>query len=185
MSKTSTKLLIASDTHGSAPYIEKCKERIAHHKPNVVFHLGDDYQDADSWRSPHYDLIRVPGTWTQHYLDPYIDNRRVESIRGWKIFLSHTPDSHYNDLQSDVKPEKIIEKQSCDLFLHGHTHRPLIDQVNGVWRVNPGHLKLDDNRGFPPTYAVAIIDPHLISITIYELEDDTVFTTANLAKMRS
>jgi predicted phosphodiesterase len=45
---------------------------------------------------------------------------------------------------------------------------PSIEVENAVLRVNPGHLKDGDKRGFPPTYAVLEVEEARITARILE-----------------
>lgn len=127
-------------------------------------------------------LIRVPGTWTEFYQNKYIENRRIEERNGWRLFLSHTKDSHENDLSDDLKPEKIVENNECDVFLHGHLHRPEIVKEGRIYRINPGHLYEHDNRGYPPTYAIISIDEKKIKVTIKLFKSDAVYLEETIYK---
>jgi len=176
------KILICSDTHASQSYIDLLKERITEHDPDTVIHLGDYYHDADQLKSPTYDLVRVPGTWTSYYQNSDIDNRKFEDIGGWRFFLTHTPTRHFNDLPEDLDPQIVINEGRCDILCHGHTHHPRIEKKHNVWVLNPGHLKEGDDRGYPPSYAVCDIYPTTITCSIITLIDNSVLIAEEIAK---
>ena len=35
-------------------------------------------------------------------------------------------------------PQRLVARYDADVIVYGHTHRPLITQVEGRWVVNPG-----------------------------------------------
>lgn len=177
-----TTVLICSDTHASPLYIQQLIQKIDQHQPNIVIHLGDYWDDADHLKSASYDLIRVPGTWTHYYQNSDIDNRKFEHIQNWCFFLTHTPHTHFNDLPSDLNPAQVIAQQRCDIICHGHTHIPKITQENGVWILNPGHLKEGDDRGYPPSYAICKLNDSIIDCSICELLTDNVLISQILTK---
>jgi hypothetical protein len=176
------KVIICSDTHASQNYIDLLIERIEAYAPDCVIHLGDYWSDADQLRSDAYDLIRVPGTWTPFYQNPDIDNRKFEELNGWSFFLSHTPTHHFNDLPGDVDPQEVIRTKACDILCHGHTHHPKVARENGVWVLNPGHLKEGDDRGYPPSYAICSISDTIIECSVITLHDGSPLITEVLHK---
>ena len=120
------KILVISDTHQSHRYINKLLTHCERLKPDLIIHLGDDYLDGEAFIASDYHVLQIPGTWCPQYENTMIDNRRLETIEGWTLFLTHTPTPHYKDLKDDINPLTIITKEACDLFLHGHTHKPAI-----------------------------------------------------------
>jgi len=54
-----------------------------------------------------------------------------------------------------IEPRRPAE---CDVILHGHTHIPRDEVVNGVRILNPGTIG-KPNKGAPPTYAWLDVDP--------------------------
>ena len=82
--------------------------------------------------------------------------------------ITHTECCHENDLPDDIKPEEIVSKKAVDIILHGHAHIPRIEQKQSILYINPGHLKTEDKKGYPPT--VAVVDfKDQISVNIFNL----------------
>lgn len=170
------KIILLSDTHGNLKFIEKLKPIIRQYSPDILIHLGDNYPDTQYLLSPNYELIRIPGTWCQEYQSAYIDNRIKITIENWTVFLSHTPESHYEDLPEDPKPESILKESPPDIFAHGHTHHPKIEKSGPTIIINPGHLTAKKDRGYPATYAQLEIEPKILKITICDLLNNTQIT---------
>jgi uncharacterized protein len=163
------KIVIISDTHGNLEAVHNIIDYMRQHNLTESIHLGDDYTDADLLVESKLLLDRVPGTWSLEYRNPYIDNRKMIEIEGHKIFLTHTPDTHKNDLQDDPNPEHIIKNKNCDLFLFGHIHQPMNEIIDGLHYFNPGHCKLSCDRGHKQTFGILEIDKNNITCTHIDL----------------
>jgi len=162
-------IMVLSDTHDDRDAIRSVLRHLNTLPVDQIIHLGDYYDDADILKQAGYPLIRVPGTWdTAYYPDPHISNRRFLEIDGWRIFLTHTPESHYNDLANDIRPESVIQKGGTDIFLFGHTHITEIRRRNGTVCINPGHMCNDESRGCPLTFALMEIDPEQLVVSIWQ-----------------
>jgi len=166
-------ILVISDTHDDPSAMEWTLDYLEAEKIDTVIHLGDYYDDADILASNGHNLIRVPGTWdTEYYPDPTVENRKFIDVAGWRIFLTHTPESHYNDLASDIKPESIIVEGTADVFLYGHTHMAELRQRDNIIFFNPGHLTSYECRGCPMTYGLLEIDNDIMNASIVRLRDN-------------
>jgi hypothetical protein len=148
-------LAVVSDTHRNLSMFRRAVGSIISRRPIDLFiHLGDDYEDAEVLDEFELDYVRVPGVFSDYYTDTSVPNRRIEEYEGWRFLLTHTPESHPNDLQKDIKPEDAISQKQVDVMLYGHLHTPEILRKDGVLFVNPGHLKEVDKKGFEPSYAL-------------------------------
>lgn len=179
-----TKIMIISDTHDDPASMEWTLNYLETEKIDTVIHLGDYYDDASVLEMHGHDLIRVPGTWdTCYYPDPTIANRKYVDVEGWRIFLTHTPESHYNDLSGDIKPESIIVEGTADIFLYGHTHLAEIRERNGMVFVNPGHMTSHENRGYPMTFSILEMDEEKFRASIIRQRDNKRFLQEEFDKM--
>jgi uncharacterized protein len=167
------KIVIISDTHGRKANIEICLTHFKKINPDHVIHLGDNYDDAEPIIDAGYDVIRVPGLWTSYYQNPIIDNRIFWECEGWKLFLTHSRESHINDLLSDIKPEKIMANNKCDIFLFGHTHIPEITEKNNILFINPGHLKNNETKHVM-SFAVLNLTNTQANVQILDLDMNTL-----------
>jgi hypothetical protein len=167
--------MIISDTHEDLATIRMVLAHLRNRPVDLIVHLGDYFNDTGLMESEGHRLIKVPGTWDPQYYDPHVPNRRFIEVAGWKIFLTHTPESHYNDLPGDPKPEAVIHDGKADLFLFGHTHRAEIRRLNGTVMINPGHMSLDELRGYPLTYAMLEMNAQKVSASLWQLFHDAPF----------
>lgn len=165
------KVGVVSDSHGNLPYLRKAAQGLKREGVDVIIHLGDDYDDARLLSEYCPKVIRVPGVFSSYYQDPRIPNRLIQKFGSLKALLSHTSTSHPNDLPQDLKPEKLIADKEVDAIFYGHTHIPTLEIKEGILWVNPGHLKGQDKKGYPPSFAVVDIQGQSIKADIFDAVD--------------
>ena len=113
------KILVLSDSHGAVSPMEQAVEQTS---PDLILHLGDCWRDGERLhdRFPSIPLEQVPGNCDFRPTEPA---ERLLELRGKRILLCH---GHtYGVKQSLVTAGFAAEEQQLDLFLFGHTHRPL------------------------------------------------------------
>ncbi len=141
------KILVLSDSHGAIEPMEHAVERT---QPRMIFHLGDCWRDAERLQSrfPQIPLQQVPGNCDFRSQEPA---ERLLCIEDFRILLCH---GHtYGVKQSLTAAGFAAEEKNLDLFLFGHTHRPLMDRRGKTLFLNPGSIG-DWRR---PTYGVVTI----------------------------
>jgi len=176
------KVGVVSDSHGELENLEKAVEwLVKNEKVEMIIHLGDDSDDAREIEKFRVEVLKVPGVFENHYQNPTIPNRIVKEFKGWKVLITHTEKSHENDLPTDLKPEKLVEEKAVNIVLHGHTHIPRIEEKDGVLFVNPGHLKKEDKKGYPPSFAVIDFEEETLKVKIVSL-DGREFLTKTYVK---
>lgn len=153
------KIAVFSDSHSNLSNLEKAMERAIEEKAEVFIHLGDDYKDAkilenEVITSSLFQVIKVPGVYDPEYADHKLPHRLIREFEKIKVLVTHTPSSHENDFSSDLKPEEVSAKKEVKVILYGHTHIPKIEEKNGIYWINPGHLKKEDKKGYPPSFAL-------------------------------
>ncbi|MGD8979602.1 MAG: YfcE family phosphodiesterase [candidate division WOR-3 bacterium] len=163
------KLGVVSDTHKHIVNLHKAVEFLKEMNVDRIIHLGDDYNDPDE--IGERDIIRVPGVFSDAYQDKRIQNRRIENFGGWRFLLTHTLSSHPNDLPEDLSPGDLIRAGRVHVVLHGHTHIPEVKRERNVIFLNPGHLKNEDKKGFPPTFGYVELTINELLLRILNLRD--------------
>ncbi len=141
------KILVLSDSHGAMEPMERAVERT---DPRMIFHLGDCWRDAERLqeRFPRIPLQQVPGNCDFRSQEPA---ERLLCIENFRILLCH---GHtYGVKQSLTAAGFAAEEKDLDLFLFGHTHRPLVDRRGKTLFLNPGSIG-DWRR---PTYGLVTI----------------------------
>ena len=138
------KILVLSDSHGHVSNMAAAVEQSA---PRMIFHLGDCWRDGERLhqRFPNIPFHQVPGNCD---FRPDAAAERLLFLADRRVLLCH---GHtYGVKQSLISAGFAAEEQNLDLFLFGHTHRPLWDFRRRTLFVNPGSI----GRGPRPTCAV-------------------------------
>jgi putative phosphoesterase len=174
------RLGVVSDTHKHILNLNKAIDFLRGQDVSMFIHLGDDYTDPDE--TAERDFLRVPGVFSDVYTDVRVPNRIIKNVVGWRLLLTHTVSSHSNDLPDDLKPEDVIREKRADIVLYGHTHLPEIRQEEGIIFINPGHLKNEDKRGFPPTFAFVELTINRVLVRIYRLTDYEIFAESTFRR---
>ncbi|MFA4915765.1 MAG: YfcE family phosphodiesterase [Syntrophales bacterium] len=172
------KIGILSDTHGDLANLEEAaKWLVEKEKVAALVHLGDECNDTEILEQFKIRIIQVPGVFCSHYRDPVMPNRLIENFAGTKVLISHTESSHKNDLPQDLKPEEVIDKQEVDMAWFGHTHVLKIEEKDGILIINPGHLKSNHKRGYPPSFG--LVDFERKVAKVINLEDKVTIIQKN------
>ncbi len=147
------RLLVLSDSHGEVEGMARAAELT---RPDRILHLGDVMRDAEKLRGllPGIPMEMVPGNCDLRPGEPaerllFLEDKRVLMCHG------HT----YGVKQSLIRAGLAAEEKRLDLFLFGHTHKPLWDWRGRTVFVNPGSI---GNR-LRPTFAVVEIQDGKIS----------------------
>lgn len=145
------KLLVFSDSHGNR---NRMVEVVNQENPDMIFHLGDGWRDAESLQRkfPEIPLYQVPGNCDyRSQADPEL----LVTVQGLRILLCH---GHtYGVKDSLILPGRAAEEMDLDAFLFGHTHRPLVSKRGKTLFMNPGSI-----GDYHPFYGVlAILDGKL------------------------
>jgi putative phosphoesterase len=159
-------VVVMSDTHGELDNLKSILPRIREINPDLVMHLGDNYEDAELLRD--FSLLRVPGVYESYYSKPEVPNRIILNLSGWLSLLTHSHLRHENDLPWDPDPQDLVRRKAVDLIIHGHTHIPRAELIEGVVYINPGHMKKEDKKGYPPTFSLIEAEEEL-KVRIIEL----------------
>lgn len=128
------KILVLSDSHGAVAPMEQAVE---HTDPNLILHLGDCWRDAERLRQsfPQIPLRQVPGNCDFRSDEPA---EQLLCLDRFRILMCH---GHtYGVKQSLLHAGFAAEAQALDLFLFGHTHRPLVDWRGRTLFLNPGSI---------------------------------------------
>ena len=168
------KIGVMGDSHGNVGYVRRAAECMMEEGVEYIVHLGDDYYDAYVLDVLPTNVIKVPGVYEAIYQDTSVPNRLVEDIAGLKVLITHTRDSHRNDLPQDKKPEEYIANRKVDMVLFGHSHYFYSSLEGGILMVNPGHLRAEDKMG-EATLAVLDINDRDVEVRILNMKEEVRF----------
>lgn len=158
------KLFFMSDIHGSATWLEKAINKFKVEKADYIVILGDllyhgprnpipegyDPQKvADILNEYKSKIVSVKGNCDgevdQMLIDfPILAHYTIVFHNGRRIFATHG-----HKFNKDNMPN--IEKG--DIFIQGHTHVPVADEIEGIYILNPGSITLPKENN-PNSYGI-------------------------------
>ena len=146
------KILVVSDTHGHEENLERVLERVA--PMDALVHLGDVEGHEDYIES----LAGCPSYIVSGNNDFFSDLPREMEIQlgRYRALLTH---GHYYG--ASVGIERLEEEgrgRGVQIVMYGHTHRPLIEQLEGITILNPGSLSYPRQIVRKPSFIVMDID---------------------------
>jgi len=148
-----------SDTHGNSVLMHEAactmKDEFG---ADLIFHLGDDYEDAVELEMAGYEVRKVPGLWCPAYHDSRVPRHLLETVDGVAVACAHAE-----------KDLRAVER-AASIILIGHTHTASLQLLGRSLYVNPGHLKARVSRGRRASFALIEIAPHAVHARILGLE---------------
>ena len=142
------KILVLSDSPGNIDNMLRAVER---ESPRAIFHLGDCWRDGQRLhdRFPEIPFEQVPGNCDFRSQEAA---ERLVCLEDKRILLCH---GHtYGVKQSLLAAGLAADEKDLDLFLFGHTHKPLVDMRGKTLFLNSGSIG-DYAR---PTYGVVTLE---------------------------
>ena len=149
------KILIVSDTHRRDGNL---REIIEKQSPfDMLIHLGDtEGSEAyfKEWVNNDNCVIRVVRGNNDFFSD--LPREEIIEVGNNRIFVTH---GHYYGVSMDVSG--VVDEarnRGCNIALFGHTHKPFLEDIDGILTLNPGSLTYPRQRGRRPSYAVLEMD---------------------------
>jgi hypothetical protein len=146
------KILIVSDTHGQDEHFDEVLIREAPF--DMLIHCGD-VEGRELYLEA---VLDCPSCIVAGNNDFFSDLPREEVLKIGKhrAFVTH---GHAYGVSWErdtlVRAAKLHE---CDLAIFGHTHYPMVEQMDGVLCINPGSLTYPRQKGRCPSYVVLTLD---------------------------
>ena len=154
------RIIALSDTHGDTDAIDSLFARCGH--PDLIIHCGDMERDCD-----YIELTKpegVPFLAVGGNNDWHSDRlfHIIETIGKFRFYITH---GHQERVKSDPRGLlRAARANNCQVVLHGHTHRAVDFEEEGIRIINPGALS-----GKDPTYAEIIVQKDALSVQIVSL----------------
>ena len=154
------KLLVMSDSHKNIGLMQQAAEQT---RPDAIMHLGDHIGDARELqrRLPDAVIYTVVGNcdfYTQG------EDELLLTLAGKKIYMTH---GHIFGVKSGLDSlVKQARRRNADIALFGHTHQALLQQTEGLWLMNPGHMKQQHDRNRAASYGIVTIEGGVIGCGI-------------------
>jgi len=138
-----TKVLILSDSHSLTEEICQITER---HRVNHLIHCGDSELDMDA---PELEpFIKVGGNCDP---DTRFPDEQTIKIENFTYFITH---GHLYQVKMNLTALSYrAEEVQADVVCYGHTHIAGAEKLGGQLFINPGSIRLPNNRS-EKTYAI-------------------------------
>ena len=130
------RVAVVSDTHmprGSRVLPPECVRRLA--AADLVLHAGDLVSLAflTELRAFGPPVEAVHGNVDEPALQALLPQERVVAVEDVRIGLVHVPGPRAG------REARLARRfPGCDAVVYGHTHRPQLERVEGLWLLNPG-----------------------------------------------
>ncbi len=128
-----TKLIILSDSHGDADSIRRV---LAQEKTiGAVIYLGDGIRDMEAAMEDHPGLryYLVGGNCDFHSFYPR------EALAPFEKSILYYTHGHIHGVKYDVTTlARAAKARGAKIALFGHTHKPLLQELEGITLFNPG-----------------------------------------------
>ena len=158
------RVLIVSDTHRKNENYFKALELV---KPQLVIHCGDaegsEYALSEAADCPVQIVLGNNDFFS--YLPKELELR----LGSFRVWVTHGHNYYISVSNEFLKQE--ARARGYQMVFYGHTHRPVVDDKNGILAVNPGSLSYPRQEGRKPSYALMEIDEEgNKEVTIHYLE---------------
>ncbi len=145
------KILIVSDTHKRNENYFKVVEM---HKPDIVVHCGDvEGSEAQIIQAANCPVYMVRGN-NDFFSD--LPKEADFEVNGYEIMVTHGH-HYYVSMGMEVLAHEAAAKKK-DIVFFGHTHKPYVEKINGVYVVNPGSISYPRQDGRRPSYCILEFD---------------------------
>lgn len=127
------KILVIGDTHGKLNMVRDIMTKLK--GIDLIMHTGDHYRDGAALEEEyHIPVVAVRGNCDAGGGEAF----RVIETEAGKILLTHG-----HKLGVDYDLTQLVYKaqeEECVAAVYGHTHVPLVDEIDGLRIINPGSL---------------------------------------------
>lgn len=157
------KILIVSDTHNNISLLKKV---LSENKSDLLFHLGDYYDDAMKADFSQYcpTIYRVPGIFHTGYRNRSIPATQTVDVMGFNIQLVHSIE------------DANLSKLTDSIVFYGHTHVHQVQKYKSNILINPGHLKSMEDRNQKASYLILQASSSELIIDWYQVETGLIKT---------
>ena len=140
------KVLIVSDNHGDLASLEELIN-IYENEIDLWLHCGDSEFNASH---PIWDTFKtVTGNMDR---DPNLLDYRVETYEDETFLIVH---GHRQQVRMTLEPmAELARENNAQIVFYGHTHVAQVDQIDGLYFINPGSIVQPRGSLRVGTYAI-------------------------------
>lgn len=157
------KIIVFADSHTDVSTMLAVVEL---EQPNVILHLGDHI--ADGIELQKNTDIRV------HLVKGNTDLGSCGSVEesvtfgNTRVYMTH---GHVYKVKNGLA--ELCEagaRNNAHIVLFGHTHRPFLSHIDGMWVMNPGRIGRRFTESIPATYGAIVLSGSRIECGISEVK---------------
>ncbi|MBO6133245.1 MAG: metallophosphoesterase [Lachnospiraceae bacterium] len=146
------RILIVSDSHGRHENLERFVRKTA--PIDMMIHCGD----AEGREEAIEEIAGCPLEIVAGNNDFFttLPKEKEFMVGRYRIFLTH---GHYYYIS--MGPERLAEEaesRGVDIVMCGHTHKPMVERINGLILVNPGSVSYPRQEGRRPSCVMMELD---------------------------
>lgn len=158
------KIIVFADSHTD---IETMNIVINSEYPDMVIHLGDHVKDGEELQKQFQEILieLVKGNTDKTYNYPV---EKMLTANDKAIFITHGDQYGVEEGLDDIIYEGINE--GADIILFGHTHKPYLENQDGVWIMNPGRIGRKSSKHINATYGIIEVNDGNIDCKIIEFD---------------
>lgn len=154
------KIAVLSDTHGNYAHAVRILDMLGGF--DRIIHLGDTTDDAEIiGLALDREIVIVSGNCDGSGNYPRF---MILEIAGKRFFISHGDGFRVKAGLTGLYQEAL--QVGADIVLYGHTHVPLIEEINGITFMNPGALKMSLKN---PTIGILLIENAAVRAEIVDV----------------
>ena len=149
------KILIVSDTHRRDGNLRAIIEKQSPF--DMLIHLGDTEGSEiyfKEWVNNDNCVIHVVRGNNDFF--SRLDREKVVLIGGYTAFMTHG--HRYGVNYGTDRLVEVAKENGASIAMYGHTHKPQIELVDGVYVINPGSISQPRQEGRIPSYILMEID---------------------------
>lgn len=151
------KILIVSDTHRNEDNLIKVLEM--EKSLDLLIHCGD--VEGAEYEIENYAGCKTVFVAGNNDFFSRLPREVQIQVENYNIWVTHGHNYYVNTNPDYIKKEAKI--RNVDIVMYGHTHRPIIEKMDGLIVINPGSISYPRQEGRKPSYAIMEVKEDRIS----------------------
>lgn len=155
------RIAVVSDTHGNKNAIDRSIQLLD--GSDALIHLGDNTKDLKYYQNKiDIPMYSVRGNCDMGSSEPL---ERIEEFEGNKFFMTH---GHKYNVKFSMMNIKYKGKEvDAKVVMYGHTHIPLLDEIDDMFIMNPGSV--GNPRNGRATMGIIEIEDGIVKPSLIQL----------------
>ena len=146
------KILIVSDTHRNEDNLIEVLEK--EKSLDLLINCGD--VEGAEYEIENYAGCKTVFVAGNNDFFSRLPRETQIQVENYTIWVTHGHNYYVNTNPDYIKREAKIK--NVDIVMYGHTHRPVIEKMEGLIAINPGSISYPRQEGRRPSYAILELD---------------------------